>query len=235
MFTELHHFDHCSLIPMLVLRGLLCIAFLTAPLLTHAQPIDPEFSAGPIFSLTGLGIGATAKVVPQFSVSGEFTTAFVSPPIDLGDFEEVDYDVDLSIWSFSLMGHVHPLGGSFAIGAGLYIGGYGLEGTGVANEEITIGDNTYQAAELGEAVAEFRLGGPTPVFEIGRRGKGFNVGIGVIVPINTKVDLTFPDNTVPNQAQFEADLEAEISEVRDELRFIPLLPFFRIGYQFGVN
>lgn len=216
-------------------RGFLCVALLTSPLLAHAQPDALEFSVGPTFSLTGLGLGGTAKFIPQFSASAEISTALISPAFDIGEIEEVDYNVELSIWSFTVMGHYHPTGGSFALGAGLYVGGYGLDGTGIATERITIGETTYEAAELGEAAAAFRLGGPTPVIEIGRRGRGFNVGIGAIIPINTKVDLAFPGNTLSpdREAQLEADLETEISDIRDDLRFIPGLPFFRIGYQFG--
>ena len=214
---------------------LLGLAFFAVPFIVQAQPVNIEPSLGPTFSLTGLGVGSTAKFTPFFSTSAEFSTALVRPAFNIGEVEDVDYDVELSIWSFTLMGHYHPLGGSFAVGAGLYVGGYGLDGTGVATETITIGDNNYQPAELGEAVAAFRLGGPTPVIEVGRRGQGFNAGIGLVIPINTKVELTFPDNALSpeRKAQLETDLEAEVEDIRDKLRFVPGLPFLRIGYQFG--
>lgn len=214
----------------LLLFGLL----LAAPRLCQAQgPSHMQFSLGPTLTGTGIGIGGTAKFTPKFSASAEFNTAPFSPSLDLDDVEGVSYAVDLKVRGLSLMGHYHPFGGGFALGAGLLFGGYGLDGTGVPLGSVEIGDETYSAGELGTATAEFRLGGPAPVFELGRRGRGFNVGLGVILPVRASVDVAFT-GPVTDDPAFQASLEQELGDIEDEIKIISALPFFRIGYQIGI-
>lgn len=211
---------------------LLCGALFAVPVLGHAQS-GMQFSAGPTLTSTGIGVGGTARFSPKLSASAEFNTLPFGSGIDLDDVEGIDYKVDLSIWSFSLMGHVHPLGGGFALGAGLFFGGYGLKGTGVPQDYIVeIGDETYTAAEVGTAEAEFRLGGPAPMIEIGRRGRGFNAGLGLILPVNVKADVRF-NGPIAEEPMFKEEMDKEIGTIKDAVRYVSVLPFLRLGYQIG--
>lgn len=210
---------------------LLCGVLFAVPLLGYAQG-GPQLSAGPTLTGTGIGVGATAQFSPKLSASAELNGMPFGSSIDLGDVEGVRYNVDLSIWSLSVMGHVHPFGGRFALGAGLFFGGYGLKGTGVPEGVVEIGDQTYTAAQLGTAEANFRLGGPAPVFELGRRGRGFNVGLGVILPVNVKADVNFI-GPIADDPTFRQELDKEIESIKDEVRYVSILPFLRLGYQIG--
>ena len=199
---------------------------------------EVQLSAGPVLTATGLGAGGTARVTPRFSASAEVGGLPFGIGLDLGDIEEVDYTVDLTVWSLTLMGHVHPLGGGFALGGGLFLGGYGLDGTGTPEGTVQIGDETYTAEEIGTAFAEFRIGGPAPVLEVGRRGRGVNVGVGVVLPVAVRVDVRF-DGPLADDPAFQAALDAELQNIEDaieesDLIFVDVLPFVRLGYQFGL-
>ncbi|MEM1116987.1 MAG: hypothetical protein AAGJ11_10810 [Bacteroidota bacterium] len=211
---------------------LLVLAVLVLPARAQA-PGAVEPSVGIALTGTGIGVGGTIQATSTFSVSAEVSAVPFGLGIDLGEIEDLRYETDLQAFSVTVMGHVHPFGGGFALGAGAYIGGYGLDGTAEAEDDVEIGDGTYTPDELGTITADIRLGGPAAVVEIGRRGRGVNVGLGVAVPARPRVELAF-SGSAAQDPDFQQDVDREVEDIEDELGVVPVLPFLRLGYQFGL-
>ncbi|MEL6445655.1 MAG: hypothetical protein AAFQ86_15610 [Bacteroidota bacterium] len=215
----------------LCLLVLLLASILVAPSSRAQGGGDVQVSVGPVFTLTGLGLSSNVRITSRFSASAEFSV-LPFPGIDV-EIEDLDYDLDPSAFSILLLGHYHPGAGNFAVGGGVMFGGYSLEGVATPTESVEIGDETYAPNEVGRVLGDFSVGGPSVLLEVARRGAGFNVGLGVLIPATASADLT-AEGPVADEPEFQADLEQELDEIEDELRRVPVLPYFRIGYQFGL-
>ncbi|MEM8601210.1 MAG: hypothetical protein AAGF99_14920 [Bacteroidota bacterium] len=192
---------------------------------------DLQVSVGPIFTLTGIGLSSNVRITPQFSASAEFSV-LPFPSVEV-EIEDLEYDLDPGAYSILLLGHYHPGAGNFAIGAGVMFGGYGLEGVATPSEPVEVGGTTYQPEELGEVTGDFALGGPSVLLEVARRGTGFNVSLGVLIPASSRAEWTVT-GMAADDPDFQEDVDLELEEIEDELQRLPVLPYFRIGYQFGL-
>lgn len=184
--------------------------------------------------ISGLGIGASAHAkFTQFSVSGEFGII----PINSFDLEsdDIEYEIDTKMGGGLLMANFHPGVAGLAFGAGVLIGGYNASGDAIELEgEVEIGDGQYQAVELGTLAGNLDFGGPAPAIMLGRRSGGFNIGVGVAFTGSPKFRLDVT-GAIADDPQFQADLEVERKNAQEELNKLPVLPMFRLGWQFGLG
>lgn len=220
---------------LLLLHTLALSAVLTAAAFAptaDAQTIGARYSVGPLLTSTGFGVSGSARFSERFSASAEFSLA-PTPDVDIDDIEGLDYSFDLSVRSLVVMGHYHPFGGGFALGLGGFFGGYGLEGSATPTESVFIGDEEYTPQELGTVTGDFSVGGPGLMLEIGRRGTGFNIGLGLVVPASTSAALSV-SGVVGDDPAFRENAEAEVEDIEDTLAVVPVLPYLRIGYLIGL-
>ena len=203
-------------------------AMLAVP--SNAQMVGTYF--GP--QISGLGVGGSAQVkLLQFSVSGEFGIVPVNSVTVASD--DIDYAIDTDMGGGLVMLNFHPGVLGLTIGGGLMFGGYEATGDAVdLNDFVEIGDGQYDAADIGTLQGRFEFGGPAPAFMIGRRSGGLNIGVGVALTGKPQISLT-ATGPITGDAQFLADLDAEIERAQSELDNIPVLPLVRIGWQFGLG
>ncbi len=206
----------------------------------RAQSVGPDLpgiqvSVGPQVSTLGIGAGASVRFARMFGASVEyhFTPAFP-------DIEESGTNnrltADVSVHGGTLMATWHPTGGSFAVGAGLFFGG--------ANADITLdldpngtttvdlGDHSYDAADVGTVSGEIDYSGVRPVFALGLMGTGLNVVLGAAI-VGPDASLS-ADGALSTDPEFRRDLDLEIEDLNDDLSKVPVYPYVRIGWRFGV-
>ncbi|MEM6785716.1 MAG: hypothetical protein AAF624_18495 [Bacteroidota bacterium] len=82
-------------------------------------------------------------------------------------------------------------------------------------------------------MGDFALGGPSVLLEVARRGTGFNVSLGILIPASSSAAWTVT-GVAATDPDFQDDEDQELEEIEDELQREPVLPYFRIGYQFGL-
>ena len=214
--------------PIAMRRALLLPFALLFALMAQAQPA--RFSIGPQLSTLGVGLSGSYRLHRNLSISAEASVL----PLGTMEFEEDDltYEGDGQARGGLILVNLHPGGGNFSIGAGLFVGGYELDGTATPSEPVELGGQTYQPSEVGNVVGEFWARGPVPVFVLGWRGRGFNFGVGVTTGYDAKVDLRVT-GPAANRQDVRESVAREQQNIEDELKKVPVLPYLRIGWQFG--
>lgn len=151
---------------------------------------------------------------------------------------DIDYDFDLVWDSVVVGGDFHPTRGPLRLFAGLLRNGNRLEARGLLDDEITIGDTTYDADAVGALVGRIEMDDTATFAGIGwdwsrrrARGVGVSFDMGIVSQGRPKVLLraTGPIATVP---QFADDLETEQADLADEIKDFDLLPFATFGVVF---
>ncbi len=192
----------------------------------------PRFSIGP--EINGLGVGGSASLGMGgfFSLSAEFGF------IPIGDITltegDIDYTASPDIAGGVIAVNLHPLRNRFSVGVGLFAGGYAGD---VVSESLSgtveVGGQTYTVEDVGMLTGRFSLKGPGPIVMAGWRGKGFNFGVGLAFLGDPDIDLG-ATGRLQNDAAFRAELEKERQQIQDDAK-LSMLPFFRLGYQFGLR
>lgn len=202
----------------------------------------------PEISTLGLGGSLVKQVSPQFNARvGVNAFGFGY------DLEETDitYDSDLNLFNVSTLADIHPFKSSgLRISGGLIFGNNNIEGTATPTsvngiEEITVGDRTFTADQIGSVDAEadvtsnvapyLGIGGGNPVAE--GRGLGFWWNLGVMfggspdVTVTPNVAEGIPDDV---RQEIEAAAEEEEKKLEDEINFVGFYPVASLGlsYQF---
>ena len=192
-----------------------------------------QISVGPQLSLVGVGASASGQISDLVSISGEF--GFI-PMGDINlDADDIGYNVNPTVAGGMIGVNVHPLGNNFSVGAGIFFGGYSGDAvTQTLVDEVEIGDQTYDGADVGMLVGEFKWNGISPAITLGLRGKGFNVGIGIAFSGSPDFDVD-ATGVLRSDPAFQTELQREVDSARDDLDSVPFIPILRIGYQFGVG
>ena len=196
-----------------------------------------KWSIGPELTSTGVGIGFTAKVTPQFGFSAEATTvgSLANQLLETYGDDALDFDgditTDISVSGLILVGSFYPFGRTFSIDAGMFWGGYNFVIAVTPSEGVEFGGTTYTPEELGLVELEANIGGPSPILMFGWHGRGLNLSVGAYVN-NLTYELSV-DGLIANDPTFEQDLQAEIDTQSEDFSSFPVVPFFRLGFQFG--
>ncbi len=209
-------------------RALLLLAALLMLPTAHAQ--TGARSLGPQLSTLGVGLSGSYRLSRLLSVSAE---ANLLPTLSASyDVDGIDYDADAQVRGSLLLVNLHPFGGTFSVGGGLFFGGYELDATATPAEPVEIGGDTYQPEEIGTLDGVFSARGPIPVVMLGWRGRGFNFGVGVTTGYAAKVELT-ASGPYASRPEVQESLEEERQDIEDQIREVPVLPYLRLGWQFG--
>lgn len=218
---------------------------------SNSQSSDPGTKTGwaivPEISTLGLGAHVVKRIIPQVNARIGINAFGLGFDID-DDSSEVsaNYDVDLSLFNVSTIADYHPFRGSgFKLSGGLIFNNNNVEGTATADEEIEIGDFTFDASELGSVDADIEVTrSVAPYLGIGwgnavaaNQGLGFWLNLGVMFGGSPDIEITPNINpNVPQETVDEINTAAaqEEEDVEDELAFISVYPVGSIGisYQF---
>lgn len=177
----------------------------------------------------GAGVGSMGLMVqPSFQTSHKTS---VRVPIGFGnaDFsttvDGIDYDVSGSIGGVGVVGDYYPSAGSFRVSGGLIK--TNLEANGRATGNIAVGANTYVGVDLRTKVEPNNSVAPmVSVGFDGHIGKGWGVNsdIGAMYIGGLTATATDANGTVS-----QTDLDAEVSEINDELSEMSVVPFINLG------
>jgi len=197
----------------------------------------------PEISTLGLGGHIVKKITPRLNSRVGFNTIGFGFDIDDTD---ADYEGDLSLSNVSTIIDLHPFKNSgFKLSGGLIFSSNTIEGTANADETIEIGDQTFDASELGSVDADIDITNDiSPYVGLGwgnvvgtNKGLGFWFNAGVLFGGSPEVNVS--PNIAPGVpaevvAEINTAAEAEEAELEDEIGFFDFYPVVSLGisYQF---
>lgn len=207
-------------------------ALLAAPLSLSAQFIDVIPHSGTL----GLGVDAAYSLSDVVSVRGGLNFQPWDPEAEIAD---VTYTMNLPSPSAMATVDLHPGGRSFRFSGGFVYFGSELELDGVLNEAVEIGDTQYTPAEVGTLTGSLVTNAFAPYIGIGVGNTasgttGFFMDAGLAFHGTPDVALS-ADGSLANDPQFQADLDAEASELRDDLDGYKAYPVLSFGARIAVG
>lgn len=144
----------------------------------------------------------------------------------------IDYDAELSLAAGTAAIDWHPGGAAFRLSGGVMLHGNKLTGVAAPRGNVTIGDRTYNGAEVGTltALADYdRKIAPFATIGAGNgaRGGRFFVSfeVGVALCGTPKIALTSSRAT----AGLQQDLDLEAQEIQDDLGWLKVYPMVGLG------
>ena len=181
--------------------------------------IGADVSRALVRGVLNLRIGASF-----FSYSDEFNA------------QEIDYSGELRLGAVPIALDVFPLKNWFRLGGGFIVNLNQVTGTAVPRQGVfDIGDNTYNAQEIGQLKAKAQFNRIAPYFGLGfnnpvkKKGHwGFFVDLGAIYHGQPSFNLT-ATNTNP---QLQADLNKEIQKVENEIKDYKFFPVIQLGVSY---
>lgn len=213
-------------------------------LLAAASSILP-FAATAEVAIGG-GIGTTGGIIEgqysfndYVSVRGNFNTFTYG--ID-EDYDDVEYDADLDFSNFGAFLDVHPFNNSFMITGGAYFGDKKIEGTGRPTQAVQIGDTVFTPAQIGTLSLDAEADDTAPFIGIGWDNTfrttgnwGFKIIGGAMFSGEPDVELKSNGGVFSNDPTFQAELEQEEQNIREDIEDFKVYPVVQIGvtYRFS--
>jgi hypothetical protein len=205
------------------------LAFVVALIVSPAAVA--EFSLGGRLSTQGVGLDLGYQFNPSFGARMTVNGIGYSYSYE---YDDVEYDVKLSLVSPAVLFDYRPTQGRFRVTGG--IGFYGADVDLRAVPEFgtyQVGNTTYTAAEVGilRGALEYRavypyLGVGWDFF--GREKKGFGFTIDAGVSYIGKPDVTLTSTGTVSAA----DLRLEAQDIEDEALTVDFFVGFGFGYRF---
>jgi hypothetical protein len=215
---------------------LLAVCFAAAPASAQGSGLRAaEFAIGPQVSTLGLGIAASAKPTAKLGISAEYNL-FPFSSIERRGFDN-ELLIEPALRGGLLLVTFHPMGGKFSLAGGIQAGGANVDASLAlapgSNGTVELGDNTYAADDVGALNGSLEYGSAVqPTFMIGWMGKGFNAALGASLATPTlAITATGP---LKDDPAFQADLQKEIDSFDDVAGKVPVYPYLRLGWQFGL-
>jgi hypothetical protein len=190
--------------------------------------------AGEIYGgigLPGLMLGYAQPLNERFTLRADVAT-LGSRTLNRTE-EGVDYSVKLKAQRIGAFADWFVLGGGFRVSGGVTSNDYKLSMSAKSTTNISIGSNTYSGTSLEVTV---KVPSATPYLGIGyghHGGKGlsfvWDLGASIGKAKVTANAVGFPDN-----AQFNADLDRELEQLRSGVGKIRILPqaSIAVSYKF---
>ena len=181
-----------------------------------------------------LGIGGelTKKVATDINTRVGFNMLDFSFDDDIDDIE---YDFDMDLRSFSALVDWHIFDGPFRITGGVLSMDNQFDLDALINQNVTIGDNVYTPAQVGRLSGEVDIEGMAPYIGIGwgnpvGRGRrwGFYSDFGVAFANTPDVALR-ANGTLAGDPTLQADLAKEARDIQDDMDALEVYPVLSAG------
>lgn len=209
-------------------------AFALLPLVLAATAA----TAGEIYGqigLPGLGIGYAQPLNDSFTLRGDFVT--LGNHSKTATEEGITYNARLKAQRAAVLADWYPMQGSFRLSAGATFNQYRLDlGADGSSGSLTIGGTTYPTTAADRLDVQIKFPSSTPYIGIGwghGSGSGLRFSFDVGASIG-RAKLTAALSGPNASSVSQADLDAELAELRDgvgKVRAVPQLSF-GIGYSF---
>ncbi len=200
----------------------------------HAQ--DSPFAVSGNIGTPGVGAEAQFQLNDSFVVRGG------------GDWMNFNYDhtysgIDYSAKLKTSTGGVfldwHPMQGGFFVSGGGYFGERKAKLDGTPNGPTQIGEVTYTPAQIGTIRGDVEMSKTQPFVGLGYDNTfsgggrwGFRVLGGVSFSDKPKVDLTASGGTLSSDPVFQAQLQREEDDVRDDAKGFKYFPIVQVGLSY---
>ena len=184
-----------------------------------------------------LGLGGELNVDLLVDLNARFGATFFSLDFD-EEFDDVEYDLDIDLQNFPLSLDWYPFDDSFHLTGGIIINDSNIRLDATPLGEVTIGDNTYTAGELGRLRGEADFNQVAPYVGIGwgnafgsDRRWGFMTDLGIAFIGSPDVSLS-ATGTIAGDPVFADDIEEEEQEIEDDLEHFKIYPVLSLSLFF---
>lgn len=157
-----------------------------------------------------------------------------------GTKQQIQYDFDLHLKTYSAMLDLHPFQGTFRITAGYFSNKNDIGAVATPQGSYTINGNTYPASTVGTLSGDISFNPSVPYLGIGwstlgtqSTGLGVEFDIGALFQGSPTVKLAATGSATSN-AQFNSDLAAEQVKLQGDLNSFKTYPViaFGLAYRF---
>lgn len=194
---------------------------------TAGDPLPPGFFVSPTISTLGVGLDAGLRLNETFGL--RFGGNWLSLDFDRS-INDVDYDAEATLGSLGALVDVHPFKGGFRLSGGLRFNFNNADLTGTPTEDITIGDETFAASDVGTLEGDVSFNTVAPYLGLGYGATllegSLSIGfdLGVMYQGRADVDLDAEGGVLEGDAVLEANLDEEEDDIEDDLEDFQFYP-----------
>lgn len=184
---------------------------------------DPQpfgLFASPTISTLGVGLDAGVRLNETFGL--RFGGNWLSVNFDR-TVDDVDYEADANLASLGTLVDYHPFQGGFRLSGGLRFNFNNADLTGTPNSDVTIGDQTFAASDVGTLKGDASFQTLAPYLGLGYGATllegALSIGfdLGVMYQGRANVDLEAEGGALQGSAVLEDNLDIEEEDIEDDL------------------
>ena len=228
---------------MRILSTLFLVLFLWPNILTAEtvqQPITPVTSpeglfVSPTVSTLGLGIDAGWRANETFGIrlGGNWLSVNFDRTID-----DVDYDAEANLTSIGTLIDYHPFQGGFRLTGGLRFNFNNADLTGTPTSDVTIGDETFAASDVGTVEGDVTFQTFAPYLGLGYGATllegaltiGFDAGL--MYQGRADVELDAEGGALEGNTVLEDNLAIEEENIEDDLEDYVVYPVIGLAFSY---
>ena len=201
------------------------------PALAHAQ--EGSVAAGLNLGTPGVGASVHVQASESLVLRGDVDWLRFSHD---KNYSGVDYDGRLKSTTAGVFADWHPGGGGFLVSGGAYLGSRKLDIDAQPTGNVNIGGQDFTPAQIGRIAGAAKMSKVQPFAGLGYdntfvgSGWGVRAMAGVAFSRKPDVSLTASGGTLSQDANFQARLEQEEDEVRDDAKGFRFFPVLQIGF-----
>jgi hypothetical protein len=209
---------------LVVLTGIVAIVMMCG----QASAALDEWAVGLKAGTLGLGGELTTNLLTNVNLRASLQ--WFDLDVDDVEFDDIDYDISVEMLNPMAMVDWYPFSNGFRVSGGVLFNGTDICLDATSNESIEIGDETYDAGEVGTLRGESDFDEIAPYVGIGFGNPltagghwGFSIDAGVAFIGSPNVNLT-ATGTLADNAEFQKNLADEEAEIEDELDKVKIYP-----------
>lgn len=191
-----------------------------------------DFGVDAHVSTLGLGGELNYSINSYFTARVDFNRYNYSYS---GTKQQINYDFDLHLKSYSAMLDWHPFAGTFRVSAGYFSNKNDIAALATPQGSYTINGTSYTAAQVGVLSGAITFNASVPYLGIGwstlgteSTGLGVEFDVGALFQGSPKVQLSATGAAASN-AQFQSDLAAEQTKLQGDLNSFKTYPVVSLG------
>lgn len=185
----------------------------------------------------GASFSGQYEVHPRLSLRGSYN--YLSFELEDQDIDGNSYDAELDFSQIGGFLDVHPFANGFTITGGYLFGERSLDITGQPDSDVLLGDTLFSPQEVGTLLGSGSLGDGGFYAGFGwdniTRSDGrinFVLRLGAIFGDNPNIELTSVGGTLSNDLLLRDALEAEISDINEQIESFSIFPVLEFGIGF---